>query len=150
VPESWNDEELLEALRQAVGARESVPAEFVTAGKNAFAWHNIDAELAQLTYDSTVGTEHAPVRSEAAWIRALTFTSTRLTIELEVTEDSVLGQIVPAQSASIEVQTGAGTVDTISTDDIGCFSIRPIPPGQFRLRCRNASGSEVRTGWVTL
>ena len=32
---------------------EAVPPEFVEAGKNAFAWHNIDAELAQLTYDSS-------------------------------------------------------------------------------------------------
>src|SRR5262249_56172362 len=47
-----SDDELLAALRHAVAARQAVPAEFVAAAKNAFAWHNIDAELAQLTYDS--------------------------------------------------------------------------------------------------
>ena len=69
-------------------------AEFVEAGKSAFAWHNIDAELAQLTYDSTRDSDQAPsMRTEAASIRALTFTSAHLTIELEVTSNSGLGQI---------------------------------------------------------
>ncbi len=57
VAESWNDEALLAALRQALAARQAVPPEFVEAGKSAFAWHNIDAELAQLTYDSARDTE---------------------------------------------------------------------------------------------
>src|SRR5262249_17325665 len=104
VTDGWHDEELLAALRQAPAARRAVPPEFVEAGKNAFAWHNIDAELAQLTYDST----HAPqleaaTRAESASIRALTFTSARITLELEVTENSLLGQVVPAQAATIDV-----------------------------------------------
>jgi hypothetical protein len=156
VPEGWeNDDELVAALRQAVSARQAVPAEFVTAGRNAFAWHNIDAELAQLTYDSTgeaaSGLEHAATRAEAASIRALTFTSTRLTIELEVSDDRLLGQVVPAQAATIEVQARDGEGGSpIVTDEIGCFSVRPAPAGAFRLRCRAAGGTDVLTGWVTL
>ena len=48
----WDDDRLLAALGQALKAREAVPSWFIETGKNAFAWHNIDAELAQLTYDS--------------------------------------------------------------------------------------------------
>ena len=67
------------------------------AGQDAFAWHNIDAELAQLTYDSTREPDQAmSLRAETASIRALTFTSAHLTIELEVTRDGLVGQIVPA------------------------------------------------------
>jgi hypothetical protein len=88
----WDDVELLAALRQALSDRDAVPPEFVDVGKNAFAWRNIDAELAQLTYDSIRGADHmAATRAESAAIRALTFTSPRLTIELEVNEDSLLG-----------------------------------------------------------
>ena len=85
---SWDDDDtLLAALKQAVHARRDVPPEFVEAGKSAFAWHNIDAELAQLTYDSSREPHAAlSVRAEAAPVRALTFTSARLTIELEVSE----------------------------------------------------------------
>jgi hypothetical protein len=156
VPEDWEgDDELLAALRQAVSARQAVPAEFVTAAKNAFAWHNIDAELAQLTYDSTgeaaSGLVSSGTRAEAASIRALTFTSTRLTIELEVSDDRLLGQVVPAQAATIEVQARDGEGGSpIVTDEIGCFSVRPAPAGAFRLRCRAAGGTDVLTGWVTL
>ncbi len=121
-------------MQQALRTRRAVPPEFVEAGKNTVAWRNIDAELAQLTYDSTRGADHlVPTRAESAAIRALTFTSPRLTIELEVTEDSLLGQVLPAQAATIEAETRTGAEDTITTDEIGCFSIRPIPRGPFRL-----------------
>ena len=90
VLESWDDEQLLAALREAMRARQAVPDEFVETGKSAYAWHNIDAELAQLTYDS--GREQdrdvaASVRSETASIRALTFTSAHVSLELEVTDE---------------------------------------------------------------
>ena len=146
-----DDEVLLAALRQAIRSRRAVPPEFVDAAKNAFAWHDIDAELAQLTYDSSrASAAAAPTRAEAASIRALTFTSPRLTIELEVTEDSLLGQVVPAQAAMIEVQTREGAEIAVPSDEIGCFSVHPIPPGSFRLRCRTADSTDVLTGWITL
>ena len=146
-----DDEVLLAALRQAIRSRRAVPPEFVDAAKNAFAWHDIDAELAQLTYDSSrASAAAAATRAEAASIRALTFTSPRLTIELEVTEDSLLGQVVPAQAAMIEVQTREGAEIAVPSDEIGCFSVHPIPPGSFRLRCRTADSTDVLTGWITL
>jgi hypothetical protein len=147
----WNDEELLAALQQALAARQEVPAEFVAAGQSAFAWHNIDAELAQLTYDSVRDTEPlVATRSEPASIRALTFTSARLTIELEVTSDSLVGQIVPVQAATIEIQGRAGAPVPVAADEIGCFLIHPIPRGPFRLRCRLSDGADVLTDWLTL
>ena len=144
------DDELLEALRRAVTARQEVPADFVAAGKAAFAWHNIDAELAQLTYDSRNAADALTMRTEAASIRALTFTSRQLTIELEVTPDSLVGQIVPAQPAVISLLPRTGGEAVVTADEIGCFSVEPIPLGQFRLRCRTAAGVETLTGWITL
>lgn len=149
--EGWDDEVLLTALRQAINARQAVPAEFVAAGKNAFAWHNIDAELAQLTYDSSRDADPVPsTRSEAASIRALTFTSAHLTIELEVSQDSLVGQIVPPQAATIKIQHRDSPETEASADEIGCFSIQPIPSGPFRLRCRTATGLDAFTGWIPL
>ena len=147
---SLTDDELLEALRRAVGAREAVPPEFVAAARDAFAWHNIDAELARLTYDSRDAEQVLATRTEAASIRALTFTSGRLTIELEVAQDSLVGQIVPAQRAEICVLPRAGSEIVVTADEIGCFSVEPIPLGQFRLRCRTSAGVETMTGWITL
>ena len=151
----WGDEDLLAALRQAFAARRAVPPEFVRVGQDAFAWHDIDAELAQLTYDSTRLTEAAAATRapEEAAIRVLTFTSAQagVQIELEVQEDALAGQILPMQSAVIELQTKTGTEQPISADEVGCFWISPIPSEDFRLRCRPVAGNaEVVTVWVKL
>jgi hypothetical protein len=145
-----DDEELLAALGEAIRAREAVPEWFVETGKNAYAWHNIDAELAQLTYDSSRDRDAvAAVRSEAASIRALTFTSVQLSIELEVAEGSLVGQIIPPRAGTLEVHTKAG-VTSLPVDEIGCFAVTPIPNSPFRLRCRTRDGTDVLTGWITL
>jgi hypothetical protein len=151
VTNGLDDEVILAALRQAMRNRQAVPPEWVAAAKNAFAWRNIDAELALLTYDSTQGSAAAaPTRAESASIRALTFSSPRLTIELEVTGDSLLGQVVPAQAAVIEVETRDGVRASIPSDEVGCFSVHPIPVDSFRIRCRAADNADVLTGWITL
>ena len=147
----WDDEQLMAALGESMRARQAVPDWFVETGKSAYAWHNIDAELAQLTYDSQSDTAGAAItRSEAASIRALTFTSAHLSIELEVTAGSLLGQIIPLQEGTIETQTTAGASTTTPVDEIGCFSVAPVPAGPFRLRCRTTDGTDVLTGWITL
>ena len=147
--DGWDDEQLLAALGEAMRARQAVPESFVDMGKSAYAWHNIDAELAQLTYDSsrepTVG-----LRSETASIRALTFTSVHLSLELEVTDGSLLGQVIPPQAGTLETQTSAGTTTSTPVDEIGCFAVEPIPASPFRLRYRTADGADVLTGWITL
>ncbi len=147
----WDAEQLLGALREAMRAREAVPPGLVETAKSAYAWHNIDAELAQLTYDSRRDEDRsATVRSETASIRALTFTSAHTTIELEVTGDSLLGQVMPPGEGTIEAQTREGVTTAATVDEIGCFSIEPMPPGPFRLRCRTTRGTDVMTGWITL
>jgi len=151
VRNDWDDERLLVALGEAIRERQAVPSWFVETGKNAFAWHNIDAELAQLTYDSQENRrELAVVRSETASVRALTFTSAHLTMELEVTENAVLGQIIPPRAGTLEVHTRAGEITATEMDEIGCFAINPIPESPFRLRCRAAGGVDVLTGWIVL
>jgi hypothetical protein len=148
-----DDDELLAALGEALRAREAVPEWFVETGKNAYAWHNIDAELAQLTYDSDSDRDRdlvAAVRSETASIRALTFTSPHLRLELEVTEEALLGQVIPPRAGTLEVRTTAGVIATIAVDEIGCFAVEPIPASPFRLRCRTGPDTDVLTGWITL
>ena len=148
--EGWDDEQLLAALREAVRDRQAVPPWFVEMATNAYAWHNVDAELAQLTYDSETDLARAAAtRSEAASIRALTFTSPHLTLELEVAESSLIGQIIPPRAGILEIHTTAG-VTSSPVDEIGCFAVDPIPASPFRLRCRTADGIDALTGWVTL
>ena len=148
VLDSWNDDRLLAALGDAIRARQAVPDTVVELGKGAYAWRHIDAELAQLTYDSR--TDRTAVRSEMAFIRALGFTSAHLSIEVEVTEDCLLGQVTPPRAGTLEAQTTAGASTETTVDEIGCFAVDPIPASPFRLRFRAADGTDVLTGWVTL
>lgn len=150
LPPLGDDDALIDALREAMRAREAVPAWFVETGKSAYAWHNIDAELAHLTYDSERDQRVASAtRSETASIRALTFTSARLSIEFEVSEDSLLGQITTPQAGTLEIHTTTG-ISTTTVDEIGIFAVEPIPSGSFRLRYRTPDGVDVITGWITL
>lgn len=146
-----DDDDLLAALRAATSARSQVPAEFVQAGQDSYAWHTVDAELAALTFDS--GREPAAAagtRSESASIRALTFSSAHLTIEVEVTESSLIGQVIPPREGTVEAQTRDGVPTAAPVDGIGCFSVEPVPPGPFRLRYRNQEATDVVTAWIAL
>jgi hypothetical protein len=147
----WDDEQLLAVLRTAVRAREAVPSEWIEMARATYAWHTIDAELAELTRDSAAGLgASAPVRSEAAAIRSLTFSSAHLTIELEVTDEGLFGQILPPREGTIEVQTQAGPAGTARVDVTGCFCVEPVPAGRFRLHCRTTDSIDAATVWVTL
>jgi hypothetical protein len=150
----WNDDEgLLGALDDAVRSARDVPDRFVEAGKASYAWHGIDAELARLTYDSATmepAGAVATTRAEAASLRAMTYAAKELVIELEVTDDALLGQLVPPQAGEVELRSSDGTTSTVPVDEVGWFSFRPIPAGTFRLSCRPADGRDVTTDWIAL
>lgn len=154
--EAVPDEALLAALHEAIADREAVPPAFVAAAKGAYAWRNIDAELAQLTYDSQQEGAAAGLRSESASIRALSFASAHLSIEVEITGDTLLGQLIPARPGTVEVQAFDGGTATVPVDEDGCFTVDPKPGSTFRLRCHTGhtghtgTQADVLTGWVTL
>jgi hypothetical protein len=149
VPSDWyNDEALLAELDEAWHAVLQVPPEFVAAGKAVWIPLDLDAELAELIYDSR--REPAEVRTDTAALRALTFASPTQTIELEVAESGLLGQLVPPGRTLIEVQARDGTTVCATSDELGFFTIAQIPDGPFRLRYRTGAGVDVVTGWITI
>src|ERR1039457_2062693 len=152
VADSWDEEELLAALRQIFDSqREPPPAEIAEAGKRIFAWYDAGKDLAQLTYASASEADREPLtRTETADIRSMTFSSARITIELEFTADVVLGQVVPPQLTTLTMQLGNDRDTSLAADEAGYFSIRPAPPGKFRLRCQNDGDADVLTAWITV
>ena len=77
-----DDDQLLNALGEALRSEHGVPAEFIAIGQAAFSWRGIEAELAILTYDSIfegAEAELAGARSEQASLRYLTFTAGEFT-----------------------------------------------------------------------
>lgn len=148
----WDDDELLTVLDSALHAALDVPADFIEVGMAAYAWHNIDAELAALTYDSARAASDAIAltRAEPATLRALTFVAPDLTLELEVADDALRGQLVPPQPGQVEVLAIDGTRLVAAVDEVGYFMIRPVPSGSFRLYCRTGTGINVLTSQVAL
>jgi hypothetical protein len=146
----WNDDELFEALRDALASSDEVPRAFVEAGKAAFGWQTIDAELAALTYDSAWDAL-APVlvRSESATLRSLTFASDGWTIEIELTPDGVLGQLDPPEAGIVSARDDGGEIASAEIDDLGFFALRPVPTFPYRLVCSLQSGITILTGWIT-
>lgn len=147
--ERWSDDEtLLAELDRAWYAAQCVPPEFVAAGQQVWRPPDLDAELAELIYDSL--REPAQVRTDRAELRALTFASATQTIELEVTDGGLLGQLVPPGRAQIEVQARDGGTTGACSDELGFFTIPRVPDGPFRLRYRSAAGIDVVTGWIAI
>lgn len=150
--ETWrDDDQLFASLTRALHEAEDVPPRFVESGRAVFTWHTIDAELADLTYDSSLAPEEpaGAMRAQDASLRALTYATTDLTIEVEITSDAVLGQILPPQPGTMTIYVAAGRDAEAPIDAMGFFGIRPIPAAAFRLRCTTASGLDVTTGVIT-
>lgn len=146
----WDDDEvLLEELR-SVMMPPPVPQRVVEAAYAAFGWRTIDAELAALTFDSAtedpllVGTR----AQHHAQLRVMSFASSTVTIEIEVTEDELLGQIVPPNAGFVTVLDRGGEADVVQVDTLGCFTVTPIPTPPFRLRVEGQTPTS--TGWITL
>jgi hypothetical protein len=124
----------------------------VEAAKESFAWRTVDAELAELTNDSLVDQPAGPTRGRPDH-RALTFEAPDLVIELEVVMSGrrrrLLGRLVPAQAAQIEVSQPGATV-TVEADAAGRFSVPSLESRPARLCCRLAGRGLVCTEWVLL
>lgn len=148
--EDWtgDDSSLLAALDEALSTARSVPADFVATGKACFAWHGIDAELARLTHDSAAPLS-TTTRAEPAVVRAMTFVARNLTIELEIGEHALRGQLVPHQAGKLELQLADGAKRTTDADELGYFSFDRVPTTSFRLYCTTANVA-VTTTWVVL
>lgn len=156
-----DDVVLEQQLRRAVERYDPVPPPLARAAVDAFTWRTIDAELAELVFDSLATS--APVRGTGE-TRLLTFETETMTIEVEVsgaagptatagtaiTGDArrVSGRLIPAQQADVELR--AGDHQAIGTaDQLGRFSLTAAGSGPFRLRCRPEGGaSPVVTEWV--
>ncbi|MBB2746883.1 UNVERIFIED_ORG: hypothetical protein FHR35_006751 [Microbispora rosea subsp. rosea] len=139
------DAELEGRLRQAAELFDPVPDSLLRVATGAYSFRTIDAELADLTFDSLAGP--APVRG-GEQPRLLTFGGPGVSIDLEITlAGRVVGQVIPARQATVEVRGAAPR--TVTTDGLGRFTIDGVPSGPFSVRCR-VGDTVFTTEWVTV
>jgi len=139
--------EILEILGRALEHSDPVPLTVTEAGKSALTWLTIDAELADLVFDSDRD-ELVGVRSETVAERQLTFQSPTVEIEVMLVGSSrhLVGQLVPAQAAEVTLITELAATGT-TTDDLGRFDFSGVEPGRIRLQIRAADGPSITTQW---
>jgi hypothetical protein len=164
------DEELSEELRRLAAQADPVPPLLVQAAIDAFSWRDIDAELAELVFDSLFDTDEATLVRSSPDRRMVSFKTAELTIDVEVSVEvsvevagaeggraeaggrSVMGQIIPPQRATVEIRHREGGV-TIEADELGRFQSGTLRSGPMSLRLRPAGSGEqpaVVTDWVSI
>ena len=146
----WSDEELLRELRAAL-AESSVDESLIRSAQAAFSWRTVDAELEVLGLVDAFHDGDALVRDNggADARRTLTFQGERLSVEIEIDEEGIVGQLTPPQSGEVTLVTPGGPQATAQADEVGYFAFLPPPPGPLRLDCRVGSDHFV-TEWVTV
>ena len=101
-------DQLTGELRRLASRLDPVPPELLDAAAGAFAWRDIDAELAELVFDSLLDADEASLVRGAPERRLVSFTGGGLTIDVEVTsagpERTVMGQIVPPQRGVVDIR----------------------------------------------
>jgi hypothetical protein len=151
-PDDPSDDQLLAELRDIAAQADPVPAPLLDAARSAFELRDLDAMLAELVHDSTVDAPTMAIRGGGAE-RMLSFTAQAVAVECQITtrgsRRDLLGQLVGSQAEEMDVQI-TGAVTTVPVNDAGRFSVRGLPAGPFRLRCRLADGTSLVTSWAAL
>ena len=95
----------------------------------------------------------ADVAAEAGGPRRVSFRTSGLVIELEITGSGesrqMAGRLIPAQSGVVEIR---GVV-AVEADARGRFTAEAVPPGQVSVRCRlgsDADRARIARGWGAL
>lgn len=149
-PLPQDDDQLVERLRAAARAHDPVPPSVLAAGRSAFAFRTLDDELADLLFDSLLDDALVGIRGSAS--RQLTFGSDDVTIDLDVDDDGLVGQLGDEggdrADVSVELQTPRARA-AVAVDGHGRFFLERPTSGPFRLQVE-VRGRRVTTEWVNL
>jgi len=101
-------------------------------------------------YDSVLDDElHLRDGDQGGGPRIVAFEADSLSVEIELTDDQVVGQLVPPTAGEVRLVTLAGTASETTADSMGCFVLPRPAPGPVRFDCV-VGGRSVVTDWVRL
>ena len=141
-----DDDQLVERLRVAALVHDAVPASVLAAGRFAFTFRTLDDELADLLFDSLLDEALVGIRGSAS--RQLTFGAGDVTIDLDVDDHGLVGQLGDGGHGTVSLQSPRATA-TVAVDTFGRFFLDRPPSGPFRLQVE-VRGRRVTTEWVNL
>jgi hypothetical protein len=141
-PDLWDDDELLARLGRALDATDPVPDDAVAVARSAYELRGADDELATLVADS-LHDEPVLVRHDDAGARQLSYTTSRLSVDLEIASDgrTLFGVVSPAGEVAVEIETPGPTIEA-TTDQLGRFRVE-LARGWCRVRVRGSGATLV-------
>jgi hypothetical protein len=147
--DDMSDDELLAMLGEAVAEEAAVSDRRRAAARAAFTWRSVDAELAELLHDSALDAGAAVRSSAAPEPRTLSFGHSGVTLEVEVDDGALLGQVIGAAPATVVLERPAADPVSVVADAGGFFRIPDVGTGAVRFVVHQA-GWSLTTPWVTL
>jgi len=155
-----SDECLMLELRSLLTRLDPVDPRLLDQARFAYCWRSVDSELAELSFDSLVDHDTAlavraggdPAREPRMLGFGAVVGGEDVAIEVEVTpgpgRPALVGQLLPPEAATVELQAGTGAVDSVQADELGRFLIEAVPGGPVRLCVRHGERL-VHTTWVS-
>ncbi len=150
---NWSDDkQLMRDLKEALEAGAAVTKQSREAAHAAFTWRTVDSELEELlalAHDSQLADAVALRSATATEPRVLSFDGSAFGLEVEVTGEDVMGQVVPGRAGRITLRSAAGPSVTAEADDGGFFTLSGAPQGSVRFEV-DLDGTRHATQWLLL
>lgn len=141
----YTDDELMAKLHESLLAGLPHPPGVTATSEMTFAWRTVDADLAALSYDSSM--EELTVRSGGE-VRTLSFElddDVRIDLRIDAERTRLVGQIEPGAEGVAELAHRDG-LEVAEVDDFGVFVFEAIAAGPVSIRVKVGDRS-VRTEW---
>jgi hypothetical protein len=148
-----SDEQLLAALGKVLGVAEPPPPWSLDLAKSSYGLRAVDSELAELVFDSGVGTTASVTRANTA-PRLAAFHAADFAVEIEIQPDSragtwrLIGQLTPPAPARIQVRRQQAEPVSVTADDLGRFVVGQLPAGPLSLAFLRDGGPATVTEWI--
>lgn len=147
-----DDDQLLQLLGEVLDDDDPVPADALAIALAAADLDGLDAELAELVFDSLLDDRAVALRAGGdGEVRSLTFAHGDRTIEVDLANGDLVGRVAPPPGSD-PLTLGVvqpGRRREVTTDSLGRFR-STVGPGPLRLVFSDAdAGSLLVTPWIT-
>ena len=122
----------------------------IRAAQAAFTWRTVDADLEILSLETELAASDTALVRDAGQgsPRVFAFHGERLSVEIEIDDDGIVGQLTPPGPARVTLVTPDGPQAAVDADEVGCFSLPAPSSGPIRLDCQRGS-ERFLTEWTT-
>lgn len=124
---------------------EPIPERLSDAARSAFAWRRVDAELAEILFDSAES-ELVGIRGTSTERRSFRYAANEFVLRVHLTEETLIAMVEPPLSVPCRIVSDGNSTDH-RTDDLGELAV-DLPDLPLRIEVDLPSGTIV-TPWIT-